>query len=114
MKKEERNPAGERSFCASHRERRRGVPIHALTPIRRMRHNFATDGDYTKRREEAALGVVDFELFTLQGLPFATLKLRSTGQNGECRFGTIAAAAAEVAVEPPGDTARHSYQQQQV
>ncbi|EAL17689.1 hypothetical protein CNBL2040 [Cryptococcus deneoformans B-3501A] len=48
-----------------------------------MRHNFATDGDYTKRREEAALGVVDFELFTLQGLPFATLKLRSTGQNVE-------------------------------
>lgn len=60
-----------------------------------------------------ALGVVDFELFTLQGLPSATLKLRSTGQNGECSLGEIAAAAAaEVAVGPPDDTTRHYHQQQ--
>lgn len=80
-----------------------------------MRHNFATPGEYLKRRAELGLGVVDFELFTLQGLPSATLKLRSTGQNGECSLGEIAAAAAaaaEVAVGPPDDTTRHYHQQQ--
>lgn len=78
-----------------------------------MRHNLATPGEYAKRRAELGLGVVDFELFTFQGLPSATLKLRSTGQNGECSLGEIAAAAAaEVAVGPPDDTTRHYHQQQ--